>query len=332
MFRNIFQSVLLRIEKAGLVVFLLALMLLLAGCAGRDNSTVLPVQDTFHTGTEGIMIGFLESSPPSELLAPASSGSGYPFKVALRVQNKGAFDVSDGVVAVNVEQDYMSLDSSRKAFSLLGRSFATPVGEEELVIFSGYTRQFRESQAESHDSVVVASSCYKYRTELKSDVCIVSDAFGVSRGPSSCAAKDISSSGQGAPVAVTKVVTKFFPVGAGRDVSSVKPVFELHLKNGGDGRVVSPGADVSSLCSSGPVSAGDSGKVWGYVSVSARLSGARLSCPSVPVRLPPEGAVVRCSLEEPLEAGASYVAPLIVEVDYGYISTVSKQVRILREG
>jgi len=323
-------------------------LLLLAGCSsgpgknsgGKDMSAKLPfAYAAVHSGTEGIKIEFLPNAPPSELLAPFKSGSSYPFKAALKLSNKGAFDVEDGWVVLTSEEDYMKLDSFKTAFSLKGKSIFNPGGDSGIEVFDGSTKPFREGQSEKHKSIIVlATLCYKYRTDVKTDVCIDTDVLGMSQKKKVCSVKDVSlSGGQGAPVAVTKIEAKIFPEGSGERIAFVKPQYVIHIKNTGDGEVLNPSADMSSACSSELVSNRDSDafkKIWNIATVSASLSGKELVCSPNPIRLRAKEDFVRCSLrdEDKIDANIpSYTAPLTITFNYGYTTTISKEVTVIRE-
>ncbi|MBI2574467.1 hypothetical protein HYV82_01125 [Candidatus Woesearchaeota archaeon] len=332
--------------KSLTIVFLVVLAVFISGCSGspgkggdKDVSAKLPfTYAAVHSGTEGVKVEFLPNAPPAELLAPFKSGGSYPFKAALKLSNKGAFDVEDGWVVLTSEEDYMKLDSFKTAFSLKGKSIFNPGGDSGIEVFDGSTKPFREGQSEKHKSIVLATLCYKYRTDVKTDVCIDTDVLGLSQKKKVCSVKDASlSGGQGAPLAVTKIEAKIFPEGSGERIAFVKPQYVIYIKNTGDGEVLNPSADMSSACSSELVSNRDSEafkRIWNIATVSASLSGKELVCSPNPIRLRSKEDFVRCSLkdEDKIDASIpSYTSPLTITFNYGYTTTISKEVTVTRE-
>ncbi|MBI2142058.1 hypothetical protein HYU15_01035, partial [Candidatus Woesearchaeota archaeon] len=145
------------------------------------------------------------------------------------------------------------------------------------------------------------------------------------------------SSGQGAPVAVTKIEPKIFPEGSGEKIAFVKPQFVISVKNSGNGEVLNPSADMGSACSSelaADKSSESFKRIWNVVDVKATLSGKELDCSPVPLRLRGKEDFVRCSVKDGDKINADmpgYVAALTVDLSYGYTSTIAKEVTIRRE-
>lgn len=326
------------------MLLLVIVVVMISGCSaqkgggGKDTSAKLPfTYAAVHSGTEGVKIEFLPNAPPSELLAPFKSGSSYPFKAGIKLSNKGAFDVEDGWIVLTSEEDYMRLDSFKRAFSLKGKSLFNPGGDSSIEVFDGSTKPFREGQSEKHVSLLLATACYKYRTGVQTDTCVDTDILGLSQKKKACTVKDISMGSQGAPLAVTKIEIKIFPEGSGERIAFVKPQYVIHIKNAGDGEVINPSADMGSACSSELVSNRDSEafkRIWNIATVSASLSGKELACSPNPIRLRAKEDFVRCSLkdEDKIDANIpSYTAPLTITLNYGYTTTISKEVAVVRE-
>ncbi len=317
---------------------LLLLALFIAGCSGGGEGKIPFSYEAIHTGTDGVKIDFLSNAPSSELLAPSKEGQqGYPFRVGINVNNRGASNVENGWVTVTAEDDYLQLDDFKKSFSLEGKSILNPSGDIGIETFNGITKNFKEGQAEKYISVILATACYNYNTEFKSDVCIDTDVLDLKRKERICSMKDITSTGQGAPVAVTSVETKMFPEGDSDHIAFVKPQFVISIKNVGDGEVVNPELDMGSVCSSELVSDRNSDSfktAWNILTVSAKLSDKDLSCFPNPVKLRGDDDIVRCSLrdEDKIDANIpSYMSPLTITLSYGYTSTVSKSVMISKD-
>ena len=137
--------------------------------------------------------------------------------------------------------------------------------------------------------------------------------------------------GQGAPVAVTKVETRMLPQ---EDDKKVKPHFIIHVKNAGNGEVIDP-SKIEVACKSEALDYKD----FNTIIVSASLSGTPLRCSEdigavpgpVTVRLRDKEDLIRCTYDKDngIDAGLdAYIAPLKVELDYGYTFTISKNIII----
>lgn len=321
-----------------MILILPVAILLLVGCEQGGGDGKLPFSyENIHTGTDGVKIEFLSNSPPSELPAPFKSGNNYPFKAAIKASNKGAFDVENGVIAMTVENDYIAMDEVSKQFSLKGKSVFNPLGDSDIIVLSATTKKFREGQAEKHKTLMIAEACYKYRTEVKAETCIDTDVLGVTTKKKTCAIKEMTFSGQGAPLVVNKIEPKIFPEGGSERIEFVKPSFVIHVRNAGDGQVVNPNFDIASICTSDFAADRNSDfyrRVYNVVDIKATLSGVELECSPRPLRLTGKEDFVRCSVKDDGKISAStpsYIAPLYISLDYGYASTVSKEVTLVKE-
>ncbi len=330
-------------HKNKTIIIALLLVAVAAGCngiggGGSSSGGKVPFSyEGIHSGIEGIKLEFLANAPPAELLAPFKGSIDYPFKIGVKVSNKGAADVENGVLVLTVEEDYLQLDEFRKPISLKGKEIFNPLGDSSIELFGGVTKKFREGQADKYKATILATACYKYNTEAKQNMCIDTDLFDTKSKQKICSIKDITLSSQGAPVAVTKIETKIFPEGSGSGVAYVKPQYVIHIKNVGMGEIINPEADMASACSSELVASRDSEafkNIWNIVSVSASLSEKELVCFPNPIKLRGKEDVVRCSVKDEDKIDANlpgYNAPLFIKLNYGYTSTISKEVMIIRE-
>ncbi len=317
------------------IFVLLAIVAFISGCSGDGGG---PDIGAIHSGTEGIKMEFLENSPPPEIMAPFKNDDGYPFTLGIKLVNNGAVNVENGWMTLSLEEDYMKVDDFRRSFSLEGKSISNPVGESEIIIFNGITKKFKEGQSDKYKSTILATTCYKYKTEMKEDMCVDTDVLGLEKKKQPCKVSDITSSGQGAPVAVSKIEAKMIPEGNSDGIAFVRPQYIIHLKNAGDGEVMNPSLDPEPACSSDLIADKNSDaykKAWNFASVSASLSGKELICAPNPVKLKDnDDTTVRCTTKEEDKIDAntpSYRSPLVILVDYGYTTTISTEVMLVRD-
>jgi len=306
------------------------LLLVFTGCdkinkTGKKGQTPISEVDV-RKGVEGLKMEFLPNAPPNNVFAE----SGFP--ISLKLKNDGASDIKEedggAIFVFGFEKAYMDIPvpNQRSVLSIKGKSIYAPLGEEEFININARAGAIGP-QSEKHPSSIFATACYPYETVLGTSVCIDTDITGQRRGQNVCVVKDIVfTGGQGAPVSVTKVETRMLP----QDDGKVKPHFLIYVKNAGNGEVIDPGK-VEAACTSGTLSYGD----FNTLRVKASLSGVPLKCSEdegpVIVRLRDKEDLIRCTYERDggINSGAdAYVAPLKVELEYGYTFTISKNIII----
>lgn len=250
----------------------------------------------------------------------------------------------------------------RQEREIEGKSIYSPLGDEDFITINAEAKRIGV-QSETHPSTIFVTACYPYNTVLGTSVCIDPDIIGQEKRQKACAVKDLAfSDGQGAPVSVTKVETRILPQQNDNIIKLIKPHFLIHVKNAGNGEIINVNEFVKA-CTSGEL---DYKEFFNTIIVSASLSGMPLKCngkeiPGDPTRfmvtlrkgsgfaLAKSEDLIRCTLEEDLDGDGdpddlnndgeqdielinsgvdAYVAPLKVELDYGYTFTISKNIII----
>lgn len=344
-------------KKLILTIGILSL-LVIAGCKGSDKNKN-PITDVdIRKGTDGLIMEFLPNAPPANVF----EDGGFP--ISLKLKNAGAFDITDnpetkevvekGIMVLGFEKAYVGIKQDenkqggeRQEFFIKGKSVFNPLGDEEFISISAEAKKIGE-QSETHPSAIFATACYPYQTILGASVCIDADVLGQNKGLKACNVKDLDfKDGQGAPVTVTKIETRMLP----QDNAKIKPHFIIHVKNSGNGQVIKKGKEkimdkgteidgtkevIEKACSSESLSYKD----FNILKVKATLSGVVLDCDpkegmqkTAEVRLREKEDIIRCTYEDDegkgIDAGLdAYVAPLKVELDYGYTFTISKNIII----
>ena len=336
-------------------LILLISLLLLISCTGRSpGESPITTSKDFHKGTSALAMSFLPNSPPKEIYESSS------FILGINIKNEGAIDIKDGILSLSVEDDYISLSKTKEnddtsvnwktdlekestkqlsgnalSFSLKGKNIFSPLGEQGYIYITPETKNIPE-QSQSLKSTIIATSCYKYKTEAVPTVCIDTDITNTRQGEKSCIIKDISMDSQGAPIAVAKVEYQMLPLGEGY----VKPEFIITVENRGNGEVIYPDErTINSVCGHGELpkySDAENQFTFNVVRLSAYLSGDRqLKCEpssddySAVIRLKDRKGIARCTLKEGIDvAQSSFATPLQISVDYGYTFTISQDVVI----
>jgi hypothetical protein len=301
------------------VAGLLLVLLLVAGCSGYTGIGQAPNTDEEHqTGVRELTYYFHPDTPPREMLQETQS------EIVVVLENKGASDISDGVVSLIAEQSYLSIvGASNRRFSLEGRNKYNPEGESDRFSFLVRSSTL-DRQSQRHELQVLATVCYDYSTEIDEVVCIDPDPYGqpIDGIKKICKMSDISSSGQGAPIVITKIDMSVINERDGRIV----PIFDIHIENKGNGEVVAA-EDASQLCSGVPLRP----ETFNKVSIYGVLADEPLECNTRTVNLVGKKATVRCTLPYGIDpyAGA-YTTPLHIQLSYGYSDAISKSFSLVR--
>jgi len=305
-------------KNAGLILIILVCMLFISGCQG-GGLTNRNVNEDYRTGTEGVIIDFVDNAPPSKIYA------GDPMEVVVELNNKGAYPDTDSFVgkleiygfenaAINGEWDRGNTISP----SLKGRSQYNREGGYATMTYRDRDGVRVPFNQDSYKTEIVVASCYKYKTIANPSVCIDPDPYKLVQEKKACEVKDQSLGSQGAPVAVDRIE---------QEIGADKIYFRIFVKNKGSGSVVIP--DRYNSC---PFDIGheDINKVI----VRAKLShDASPSCTpqgtaSEPLRLVNGEGMMFCTFSMP-GSDSAYQSPLNIELDYVYSDSISKSIEIV---
>lgn len=307
----------------------LLILLVISGCIdlnpGKDTTT----PSNIYKGTKGLEISFVKNAPPSKVFEKS------PFNVIVRVQNKGAYDVGyyggevsaeKGKLVITTESGYANVESiefesdtqngNNIEFSVPGKSLLNAEGDE-IEIRSILNTKELTSLSRIHASQVFATVCYPYETRVSTSVCIDPDVLAP--GEKACEVKELAfGSGQGAPVAVTKIDTHIIPKAGELDVQ-----FVIEVQNKGGGELVSR---------DGYLNACGKETVERKIKIKdIKLSDVELDCGDEIMEkgftLIDKKGSIKCSAKIE-KSNSAYLAPLTFTLEYGYSSTVSKQFSI----
>lgn len=320
-------------NKKLILVFFVVLLVIISGCKNTGTQKSITDEDV-RKGAEGLTIEFIKNAPPDKVFEDSI------FSIVLRLKNKGADDVPSkdtnrkGFLVMGLEKTYMSIQNpsdEKKEINVKGKSILNLNGDEEFVEIKAKTSKVG-AQSETHPSTILATACYPYRTILGASVCVDGDIFGTKLRNKACQVKDLQfSNGQGAPVAITKIESRMLP---DADSDKIKPHFIIHIENKGNGEVINL-EKIDEACSNKPLTSKD----FNIIKISASLSNQDLNCNvggdiggelSIPEsKLRQKKSVARCTLEEGIQRSQdAYTAPLRIELQYGYIFTISKDIII----
>jgi len=334
-----------------LILIFTLIFTLLTACSGGygDEKHVLDIE--FHKGTNGVDFDIIGLMP--EIYEDTA------FKLAVNIFNKGAYDIlpGQGYVNINLERDYMCLsDPGAKQCSdgtdtirmlgeslqeqqLKGKSMANPPGDFELIEYYVLTRPI-DKQSFEHTSNIGVSACYQYKTDLITEVCI--DPFfyelGVIEKP--CKVESKSFSGQGAPLAITKIETQMLSEGK----NSVRPMFIITLQNSGNGEVIHKDM-IDKVCTSSHLPSNAFNVIHlksveflnGVYKFDRDDENSNIECTfsnkQKETKLKNRKAEIKCITKQPITADIGTISTQMkIVVDYGYTLSKSQQIKIKRFG
>jgi hypothetical protein len=314
-----------KMRNKAIIAVLIITILFFTSCTNKNEREGQRVSEKeYRTGTHGLQLTFLRNAPPDNFYA------GNEMDIIVEVRNIGAYPETDSFDGKLEVYGY-----DEKAFigerwdggnfistTLQGRSQYSPRGGIER-------RKFHVDRVETpfgtefYEPKIAVAACYKYRTLAMPSVCIDPDPYTIFDSPKVCTlsqgAKTYGLSSQGAPVAVTKVV---------EEVSKNNIHFRIYIKNVGGGQVVDE--NVRTDCPFN-LDYNDRDKV--LVTAKLPFDSSPVCQPSGtyrdPVRLDEktgEGFIF-CTFQKPPQETA-FESVLQVQLDYRYIDTIEKKVRI----
>ena len=308
--------------KKLILVLSILFLIVLSGCKGSSSNKSITDEDV-RKGFDGLAMAFIKNAPADKVFEQSI------FPIGIELKNRGASDIAKGFLVMGLEKEYAdAVKEAKETFDIKGKSIFNLNGDGEFITLNVQAKKVG-SQSETHPTTILATACYPYKTILGTSVCIDTDIFGKQLRKKACQAKDLEfSSGQGAPIAITKVEVRMLP-NADSDPNKVIPHFIIYIENKGNGEAVAEDK-IEDVCSKKPLGFKDFNKV----AIKASLSDKELNCNSgetekAEARLREKKDIVRCTLEEGIASNRdAFVSPLMIEIAYGYTFTISKDITI----
>lgn len=323
--------------KKSTLFYLILSTLFLIACGAFSPGSSKPAETDFHVGTEALRAEFLKNAPPQIVMEKSN------FPIFIKVRNYGAYDIKDkqGVISVAREKDYVpelkaeanpnvNVENNVISFDVLGKSLTSPKGEEIFVNLIAKTGSL-DPQSETKSSTITATLCYPYQTVLSATVCIDPDFTGTRPGKKVCTLKELSFSGQGAPITVTRIEPQMVP-----DGEKVTPQFLIYVENKGPGNPTDP-LNYKSVCDQSQPLTTD---IWNVAHLKAYSSDREgenqlLCAPDMgdgmtgKIKFRDKRDFVRCTFKEPRSRNDdAYTSPLRVVIDYGYVQSIATNFEI----
>jgi len=300
-------------------------MLIITGCNIGGTSTI----KDYHVGTDGVKIVFF-SSNLKEVYETDTIGR------SLFIQNKGVYSLNNtrkGVLVVSYDEYYITLNTNQSPTpkikvidNLSGKGMNNPLGDEDYYEYVFNVAPLNELRS-TVQTTIDYQLCYPYQTEVTIPTCIDTRKYTQDQSIPVCKQTTYtSSSGQGSPVAITKIIPEISMKG---DVT--RPQFSIYVENKGTGYVINNTGD--DVCSGNNI-AKRAGSL-GTIHVNAVLSGRKLTCSPSDIVLKSGDNIARCFVSDDNlsfynKTTRNYIAPLTVNLDYGYVNIEKETVTIKR--
>ncbi len=303
--------------KAAALLPLIAALLLISGCAGVMGPGQQPSYNPYQ-GTVGLSMSFVPNAPPDQVYEQEQA------PIGVQIENDGADDIQGGIVKVITENDIFKAQKTEAVFDLKGRNLYSQQGEQKVLMFPAQAGDLKDFT--SMDTNIIATACYRYATHYSSEVCIDPYPFDQTMAKP-CTSATLTSTGSGAPVAVTKVDPRMSPQQNGFGEQVMVPQFIVTIQQVSDGEVVNP-----DTCTQSTISRTDYGTVY----ISGELGNVPLQCTPNPVILNQDptavdqGTITRCTYQgEIKQAEGVHNSLLNLNLQYGFSQRIAKSIKIL---
>jgi hypothetical protein len=302
------------------IILIVLITFLISSCGGSSGPAVNP---EVQKGSKGLTMRWYDNSPPNQIM------ENQEFGIAFIIKNEGSQDIENGYISIIIEEDYIEyqgwggsatgVSANSARFNLYGKSKFVAEGEEQIIVYKVKAKKLDE-QTETHTVFTSINTCYPYKTQFSDTVCIDTDLFNTRNIEKTCTVQDISSGGQGAPVAVTHVKSTMFTDGTNK----VIPRFYITISNIQNGQVL--GSDkIDEACGSSALTHEDFNKVV----ISAQLSGDTMKCTPIPAILKDKEALVTCEYSQGIDTSqGTYPTLLTIQLEYAYTDMIHGKTEI----
>lgn len=300
-----------------LLLIIILGVVLISGCIST-NKPDTPITDVnIYKGTDALEIEFLPESPPDEIYEEEI------FQVVALLKNKGAYPINNGIVVLTYEDDYFESGKALEYFQLRGKDMYDYSDDKIIKDFYLESKKL-EGMSTGHDSILLITACYDYKTILSTKICIDTDPHQIKEIKKTCETETESFSGQGSPISVKRIEPKMLSTPNG-----IKPQFRVYIKNNGRGEIISKDK-INEICSSNKIEKSDlNGVILNDIRFSkySKRNGDIKCVPKILKLVDGEDYFV-CTLNEEYAIPSdlpAYLTDLYIEFDYGYTITKSKE-------
>ncbi len=311
-------------KSVSIILLVIFIALFLVSCKPRPGAGETPLDTVaalqqVKTGTQGVELQLIQNSPPAILYDQSD------LIALLEVKNKGSYDLKaqDCFVQVTgfdrniISGSFFGPRSCAEGAGVLeGKNLYNTEGGSNVLEFESSISM--PLGVPDYNPTLNFLSCYHYHTIANPSVCVDPLLYQISAEQKTCQPKDVPmGGGQGGPVGVTYT---------GVDMVGNRAIFEINIKNIGTGRVLSPFANINN-CGQASLEYQDLDRVQYNVEMTG---GGKVNCKPQDgfVRLSNGQGKIICTFDIP--GSSSFETPLSIDLDYSYVDSFQKQVRIIK--
>ncbi len=304
-------------KKNMLLLTVILVGLLITGCSGisgRGNDAPVSAEFT-ATGTEGIVMGFIQDQPPQKVYTQS------PLTFLVEIKNKGTYTALDATFTLtgfdpNIITGIDTVQTLPE--KLEGKNQFNPEGGYTTLEFFTDSVSLGETMP-NYKPTFMLTACYEYQTIATPLVCIDPNPLDTTSDKACRVQKVYSTGSQGAPVVVQSIESEARPSGM---------FFRIHVSNSGTGGETSGTVyDLAKLgsCPTGGLTYRD----LNTMDYTVSLAGATLDCEprNNALRLVNNKGVIFCRYRD-IPQSSAYQTPIEVTLKYGYKNSISKVVEI----
>lgn len=282
------------------------LLVFLISCNPFTSKTVI-----VEKGTKALELSFVKDMPPYQSYEDSNNA------IAVYMKNIGATNIVNGLYSLNVPNQYFDVVEPFGTFNLLGKQEGMPYGEENQQQFTARTKSLAPQQQKLPIDISF-TACFPYKTHAGFSVCVDTDTTGKEKRKA-CNVKTLSTSGgQGAPITITRIEPRMELTEEG-----TIPVFDMYLRNEGGG-IITTEKTFGDYCKGKQIPRQE-------VELSVFLGDEKLECSKEQLEIKKTESRINCRAREYSRKEGTFNALLVVDVNYGYVQTVSKQITLIKK-
>lgn len=305
------------------ILFIFVVMLFISSCTSSNNNSA-KLQKDLYKGTEGILLNLFQDKLPDEVY------EGETLSYVVKLTNKGPYPAGSSKLIFALDKGYMQFDNNDNVKEIYNVNLAGKTIFDNLDDFKIVEETIKvntlDPLSEYHESIISTLFCYDYKGIAIADICIDTDPYSLSARKKACSVKDTVGlgEGQGGPVVISSVDTKMLI-----DNDFIRPQFRIHITNQGAGTVIKPGT-LNQVCNMNPLARDMYNSIILKNIKFSRFGIANFECLPPELVLRQEEDSITCTLKSGLirKTDSSYTTPLEIEIEYGYMESTTKQIKI----
>jgi len=307
-------------------ILIILLSIFLFGCTSTTPAKNIKLEKDLYKGTSGVLMDIYQDKIPSEVY------EGETFDIVVKVDNKGPYKVDNADLLISLDKGFMSFRSGgyikSGALTLEGKTVFNEFDDFRIVsesVTSGQIDPLKESQ----NTLMLTTLCYDYKGIAVGDVCVDTDPYNTGTMKKICEVTPLSlSDGQGGPLSISDIEVRMLIDQPGGQ-TYIRPQLKIHFLHQGTGTIMKAG-NTNIACSGKPFPNGIQSRA---AIIDLKLSQYGLSdfeCFPNEIILIGNEDTITCTLKSGRinKNRGTFKSPLTITYAYGYVSSLSKEIKI----